>query len=116
MALDKNFPTDPYTILDPEIRWFPGDEAYKDKAHQLVAPLVSQLRKAVKKWRAGGYEGATKTSKTLLDFWFNTEHLIPQAGGETAEFKFYFAQREAIETIIWLYEVAKAHNKYDLMK
>ncbi|MDO8591667.1 MAG: DEAD/DEAH box helicase family protein [bacterium] len=116
MALDKNFPTDPYVILNPEIRWFPGDEAYKDKAHQLVAPLVSQLRREVKAWRNSGYEGATKTSRILLDFWFNTNHLIPQANGETVEFKYYFAQREAIETIIWLYEVAKAHNKYDLMK
>jgi len=116
MALDKNFPTDPHEILDPEIRWFPGDEAFADKAHQLVPPLVWKLRREVQKWRDGGYDGATKTSKALLNYWFNTEHFIPQAGGDAIQFQFYFAQREAIETVVYLYEVAKAHNKYDLMK
>ncbi len=116
MALNKNFPTDPYTILDPAIRWFPGDEAYKDKAHQLVPPLVTVLRKEVKAWRDKDYDGATETSRALLNFWFNSEHLLPGRDGNMFEFKFYFAQREAIETIIWLYEVAKAHNKYDLIK
>ena len=32
------------------------------------------------------------------------------------DFQYYFAQREAIETIIWLYEVAKAKDKYDLIR
>jgi type III restriction enzyme len=116
MALDKNFPTDPHKILDPEIRWFPGDEAFADKAHQLVPPLVWNLRREVQKWRDGGYDGATKTSKALLNYWFNTEHLIPQSNSEAIEFQFYFAQREAIETVVYLYEVAKSRNKYDLMK
>jgi len=116
MALDKSFPTDPYVILDPEIRWFPGDEAFADKAHQLVPPLVWKLRREVQKWRDGGYDGATKTSKALLNHWFNTEHLIPQARGEAIEFQFYFAQREAIETVVYLYEVANSRNKYDMMK
>lgn len=116
MALNKNFPTDPYTILDPAIRWFPGDDAYKDRSHLLVPPLVSELRKEVKAWRDKGYEGATATSRALLDFWFNNEHLLPGRDGNMYQFQFYFAQREAIETIIWLYEVAKAHNKYDLIK
>jgi type III restriction enzyme len=26
MALHPDFPTDPYTVLDPAIRWYPGDE------------------------------------------------------------------------------------------
>ena len=116
MALDKDFPTSPYEILEPEIRWFPGDAAYKDKAHQLVPPLVSTLRKEVKRWRDGGYVGATTTSKALLGFWFNTKHLIPGRDGGMYEFEYYFAQREAIETIIWLYEVARARNKYDLIR
>lgn len=33
-----------------------------------------------------------------------------------ASFQYYFAQREAVETVIWLYEVAKAREKYDLMR
>ncbi len=26
MPLSDQFPTDPYVILDPAIRWYPGDE------------------------------------------------------------------------------------------
>ncbi len=116
MALSNNFPTSPYAILDPDVRWYPGNEAYADRAHQLVPPLVWKLRRDVKVWREHDYEGATTTSKALLDFWFNAEHLLPRADGSMQEFKFYFAQREAIETIVYLYEVAKARNKYDLIR
>jgi type III restriction enzyme len=116
MALPKDFPTSPYTILDPDIRWFPGDEAYADRAHQLVPPLVWKLRREVKAWREKDYEGATDTSKALLKYWFNTEHLLPQSDGTMLQFQYYFAQREAIETIIYLYEIAKARNKYDLIR
>ena len=116
MALNPSFPKDPYVILDPDVRWFPGDEAYADKAHQLVPPLVATLRRDVKKWRDNNYDGATETSKALLNFWFNTQHLVEHLYDEPSEFQFYFAQREAIETVIYLYEVANARNKYDLMR
>ena len=33
-----------------------------------------------------------------------------------AEFQYYFAQREALETIIYLYDVVAAKDKYDLMR
>jgi len=46
MALHKDFPTDPYAILDPSIRWFPADEDLRDKGHEkLLPPLVDELRK-----------------------------------------------------------------------
>lgn len=41
---------------------------------------------------------------------------MPKKDGNMAEFKYYFAQREAIETIIYLYEVAKVKDKYDLIR
>src|SRR4030067_3022195 len=116
MALDKNFPTSPYEILEPSIRWFPGDEAMSKDAHRLIPPLVSVLRKEVKEWREKGYKGASETSKALLNYWFNTEHLVPQADGTDKVFEFYFAQREAMETIVYLYDVVKVKDKYDLMR
>lgn len=71
MALHPNFPTDPHAILDPAIRWFPADEALREKrADQLMPPLVPMLRKEVKAWRDRGYEDATETSKSLLRWWF----------------------------------------------
>ena len=52
MALHKDFPTDPYAILDPSIRWFPAAEDIRDKGHEkLLPPLVADLRKKVKVWR-----------------------------------------------------------------
>jgi type III restriction enzyme len=29
MAIHKDFPSSPFEILDPKIRWFPADEALK---------------------------------------------------------------------------------------
>lgn len=115
MALQNSFPKSPFEILDPDIRWYPGDEAMAKDAHRLVPPLVHHLRRKVKNWREQGYEGATETSKALLNFWFETEHLLPR-GGEMVPFRYYFAQREAIETIIFLNDVIKVQGKYDLMR
>ena len=81
-----------------------------------MPPLVRQLREAVKKFRDSSYEGATETSKSLLNWWFKTPHLLPQADGTSVEFQYFFAQREAIETIIYLYDVIKTKDKFDLMR
>ena len=124
MALHPSFPESPYATLDPAIRWFPADEALRESSSEkLMPPLVPQLRKKVKEWRDSGYMGATDTSKSLLNYWFNTPHLLPQtdlsaghAGGTMAEFQYYFAQREALETIIYLYDVVGVKDKYDLMR
>src|ERR1700722_3168069 len=117
MALHPNFPDSPYAILDPAVRWFPADETLREtSAEKLMPPLVPSLRRKVKEWRDGGYAGATATSKSLLQWWFLTPHLLPQADGSMAEFQYYFAQREAIETIIYLYDVVGAKDKHDLMR
>jgi len=117
MALHPNFPESPYAILDPAVRWFPADEALRESSSEkLMPPLVSQLRRKVKEWRDSVYVGATDTSKSLLNYWFNTPHLLPQADGTMAEFQYYFAQREALETIIYLYDVVGVQDKFDLMR
>jgi type III restriction enzyme len=117
MALHKDFPESPYAILDPAMRWFPADEALRETSmDKLLPPLVPQLRKKVKEWRDSGYVGATDTSRSLLNWWFNTPHLLPQTDGTMAEFQYYFAQREALETIIYLYDVVGVQDKFDLMR
>jgi len=117
MALHPNFPESPYAILDPAIRWFPADEALRESSSEkLMPPLVSQLRKKVKEWRDDGYAGATDTSRSLLNWWFNTPHMLSQTDGTMAEFQYYFAQREALETIIYLYDAVAVQDKYDLMR
>ena len=114
MALHKNFPESPHAVLDPDIRWFPADEALRDASmEKLMPPLVAQLRKKVKEFRDSGYVGAADTSKSLLTWWFIEPHLLPGVGNIMGRFEYYFAQREALETIIYLYGV---QDKHDMMR
>src|SRR3990167_7134265 len=118
MALHKDFPKDPYAILDPEIRWFPAVEDLREKGgyERLLPPFISELRKKVKEWRDNNYAEASETSKALLNWWFKEQHTVFDQNGISTPFRYYFSQREAVETVIWLYEVAKAKSKYDLIK
>jgi len=106
--------SDPFTILSPNERWTPSQSqinAFQNAYEKLLPPLVYKIRLAIAKWRDDDYNGASETSKSLLNFWFNQEHFIGQT-----KFSFFFSQREAIESIIYLYEVAKAKDKYELMR
>ena len=117
MALHPSFPTSPYAVLDPAHRWFPADETLRATAYErLLPPLVAQIRAEVKTWRDARYAGASPTSQTLLRWWFDTEHLVERAQSASEPFRYYFAQREAVETVIWLYEVRQARDKFDLMR
>ncbi len=117
MALHKDFPRDPYAILNPEIRWFPATEDLREKGFdKLIPPLVAELRKKVQEWRTNNYAGASETSKALLTWWFKEEHILYNADGSSYPFRYYFSQREALETVVWLYEVAQVRDKYDLIR
>ena len=117
MAIHPAFPASPHAILDPDIRWFPADEDLRENSYEkLLPPLVHKIRKAVHTWRATGYEKCSDTSKALLTWWFCHEHIKNANDGMLQQFQYYYAQREALETIIYLYEVAKVKDKYDLMR
>ena len=117
MALHPRFSSDPYAPLLPDERWFPAAEELRATAYEkLVPPLVAKIREEIKVWRDTGYKGATATSQALLRWWFDTDHLIEQADGHLSPFNYYFAQREAVETVIWLHDVRKVQDKFDLMR
>jgi len=59
--------------------------------------LVSLIRSRTKEWRAAGYPGATATTLELLHYWRRDGRL----------FRFFFAQLEAAETIIFLNEARR---------
>ncbi|MEA2006527.1 MAG: DEAD/DEAH box helicase family protein, partial [Acidobacteriota bacterium] len=100
------------------------------------AYLVNELRKAVFAWREQGYPNTTDTTRRLLKFWFSEDHLVEVVSSEqhkrrenkneslyipspspTAElFQFWFCQREAIETLIYVYEVMKKRNFIDMAR
>ena len=117
MALHSDLPTSPYELLPPEQRWFPADESLRARSYEkLLPPLVAHIRREVAEWRAAGYAGASATSATLLRWWFQTEHPIEGADGTLSPFRYYFAQREAVETVIWLHDVKRTRDKFDLLR
>ena len=117
MALHPNFPHSPYAPLIPDQRWFPADETLRSTAYEkLLPPLVAKVREGVAAWRNAGYPGASATSIALLRWWFDTEHLTEEADGSLSPFRYYFAQREAVESVIWLYDVRQARDKFDLLR
>ena len=117
MSLHPQFPSSPYAPLLPEQRWFPADEAMRATAYEkLLPPLVANVRKEVHAWRNKGYSGASATSVALLRHWFEAEHLNENADGSLSTFRYYFAQREAVESVIWLHEVKGARDKFDLLR
>ena len=111
MTFSNQFPASPHAILSPEIRWKPDVSQ-----GNLLPPLVGALRKKVKQFRDNDYQDASATSRALLKWWFCQTHFLPTTGGATKEFQYYFAQREAIETVIYLYDAAKVKDKHDLMR
>ncbi|MBE3085131.1 MAG: DEAD/DEAH box helicase family protein, partial [Bacteroidetes bacterium] len=117
MAIHKDFPSSPYEILDPKVRWFPADESLRSSSYEkLLPPLVHKLREQVTQWRAKRYEGASDTSKALLKWWFDAAHITNRSDGNDFQLQYYFAQREAIETVIYLYEISKVKDKYDMIR
>ncbi len=118
MALHPDFPRSPYDIL-PALRWFPAAEELRGMAYEKLLPplvLVAKVREEVAAWRDARYVGASATSRALLHWWFETEHLVEQADGAQSPFRYYFAQREAVETVIWLFDARGARDKFDLLR
>lgn len=59
--------------------------------------FINKVRYLISSWRNGGYSGATKTSRELLEYWKN----------EDRENKLFFCQLEALETLIYANEIAE---------
>ena len=117
MALSPDFPTDPHAILDPDIRWYPGEAERSGRALEtFLPPLVHRVRRGVKEWRDANYAGASPTTIALLRYWFQAEHATFGDDGSPRAFRYYFAQREAVESTIWLYEVEQARDPHALLK
>ncbi|MFC1905215.1 BPTD_3080 family restriction endonuclease [Chloroflexota bacterium] len=62
--------------------------------------FINRIRDRVSQWRQGGYVGITKTTRFLLEYW--TDH--------RREKKLFFCQIEALETAIYLSEVAAKYG------
>ena len=78
-----------------------GDYAVRQGRRPSDMFLVNKLRTAVDQWRDGGYQGASDVSKRLMQFWFDEDHLLKDG----SVFRYWWAQRESLETLIYLTEV-----------
>ena len=58
--------------------------------------FVNEVRLAVDRWRLEGWPGATATTRLLLEHWNDPER----------ERRLFFCQIEAVETAMWLAEIA----------
>jgi type III restriction enzyme len=62
--------------------------------------FVNRLRDEVRAWREAGYPGTALVTRRLLEWWFEREEERVAVGR-----RFFFCQQEAVETVIYLYEV-----------
>ena len=62
--------------------------------------FVNQLRDEVREWRQAGYPGTAGVTRRLLEWWFERD----EERRATAK-RFFFCQQEAVESVIYLYEV-----------
>ncbi len=62
--------------------------------------LVNRIRSRVRIWREGGYVGVTPTTARLLAYWTDPQR----------EKKLFFCQIEALETAIYIVEVARKYG------
>lgn len=62
--------------------------------------FVNQLRDEVRSWREAGWPGTAVVTRRLLEWWFEREEERRAVGK-----RFFFCQQEAVETVIYLYEV-----------
>jgi len=66
----------------------------------------------VEDWRAKQYPGVTETTRILLNHWFRADHRLPNGRA----FVYHDSQRRAIETLIYLYEVAGVRRHKELIE
>jgi len=64
---------------------------------------INRVRERVEVWRRGRYEGVTRTTRQLLEYWTDP----------TRENKLFWCQIEALETVIFMTEVAAKREAVD---
>lgn len=76
-----------------------NSKSFDDPGLFVELPLVNIIRRRVKEWRENDWPGVTGTTRRLLLHWYDKD---------ARQYPFFFAQLEAIETLIWLKEASPA--------
>ena len=97
-------------VFDPAGRVMPSrqgpqrDLGYAEQSNEdLDRHIINLCRKEIGRWRDEKYPNTTRVSRELLTFWFDN----PERANVK---KLFFAQQEAVETAVWLNEVAEKSN------
>jgi type III restriction enzyme len=108
-----------FGIVDPTLRpdfsWArtPDKVVVKNLGRRKSVELcVNQVRDSVDAWRESGYQGASDTTKDLFHWWFEQ----PRQLAMFDNYRPYWVQREAIETIAFLVEIRKIPDVTSLLK
>lgn len=110
VAFDRSFPEipgrSPYERPTQHLDRVPprGDVIVAEGRRPSDLLLVEGIRKAVDGWRDEGWPGATATTQRLFSWWFI------EPGDHLEQFRPYWGQREAIETLAYLTEVVKIND------
>jgi len=118
VSYDKDLPEIPYRLAyEPPTSYLAKKKGAENEFEIIEGRrpsnllLINKLRKAVDAWRASGYEGeSSEVTRRLFNYWFDEDHLV-----KDKIFRYYFAQREAVETIIYLLEMAKTKDLLPLI-
>ncbi len=76
----------------------------------MAIELAENIKQAMHGWRKDGYNGGSEVTKRLLEFWFKEEHYLKSGD----KFEFWRCQQEAIEHLIYVYEVCGYDSLYKL--
>jgi len=76
-----------------------GTEWTEDRLRENA--MINQIREHIGRWRARGHPGVTATSRRLLDYWIDADRERP----------LFFCQVEALETAVYLAEVAERQGE-----
>ena len=97
-------------IFSPDIQAIPTRQGpqgsifeLNDLTTEYSTHIINLCRKEIGKWRQEKYPNTTRVTNYLLLFWFENPE-------RHATKQLFFAQREAVETAIWINEVADKSN------
>ncbi len=90
-------------------QYWVGAKVVKGRRPSTIS-IAQNLRTFLKSWRESDYAGASDTTRELLYHWFEQDHIVETPNGEPLPFRYYFCQRESIETLIYLFEVRGIKN------
>jgi type III restriction enzyme len=97
-------------IFSPDIQVIPNRQGpqgsifeINDLSTEHSTHIINLCRKEIGKWRDEKYPNTTRVTRELLMFWFENPE-------RHATKQLFFAQREAVETAIWINEVAEKSN------